>query len=95
MSAYIVAEINVVDLAAYNTYRALNTPIVEAFGGRFLVRTTDIEELEGKWHPERLVIIEFPSEETAKRWWSSDDYRAAKQIRQQATLTKMIVVRGV
>jgi uncharacterized protein (DUF1330 family) len=41
------------------------------------------------------VIIEFPFLEKAKAWWTSEEYAAAKSLRQANAKTKMIVVKGV
>jgi uncharacterized protein (DUF1330 family) len=40
------------------------------------------------------VIIEFPSVARAKEWWSSEEYRPAKAIRQASAVTELIVVEG-
>ena len=69
-------------------------PSLEAFGGRFLVRGGKVETLEGAWTPNRLVIVEFPSVERAKAWWSSAEYAEAKALRQATAKTKLIVVEG-
>jgi uncharacterized protein (DUF1330 family) len=39
-------------------------------------------------------MLEFPSLEKAKAWWSSDIYAPAKAIRQSASKASMIVVEG-
>lgn len=95
MSGYIVVEVNVKDAARYDDYRNMVAPTLEPFGGRFLVRGGAVETLEGSWSPTRFVVIEFDSVERAKAWWSSADYQPAKQLRQQAADTQMIVVEGV
>jgi len=41
-----------------------------------------------------MVVIEFPSVERAKEWWSSDQYSKAKAIRLQSAHTKMLIVEG-
>ena len=51
--------------------------------------------LEGDWQPQRLVVVEFPSVEQARRWWNSSEYAEAKALRQAATNTRMVVVEGV
>jgi uncharacterized protein (DUF1330 family) len=38
------------------------------------------------------VILEFPSVEKAKSWWSSELYSKAKEIRYRAANSKMLVV---
>ena len=68
---------------------------LEAYGGKFLVRGGAVEKLEGDWKPSRLVVLAFDSVEQAKRWWNSDEYREARDLRQASADTRMIVVEGV
>ncbi len=70
-------------------------PSLAAYGGRFLVRGGEVETLEGEWSPKRFVIVEFPSVERAKAWWGSEEYAAAKALRQATAHSRMIVVAGV
>ena len=37
-----------------------------AYGGKYLVRSAPAETVEGSWVPNRLVVIEFESEERAR-----------------------------
>ena len=94
MSAYIVVEIDVKDPERYADYRAMVPASLEVYGGKYLVRGGTVENLEGGWEPSRLVVIEFDSVEQAKRWWDSDEYREARNLRQATADTKMIVVEG-
>ncbi|MEE9265477.1 MAG: DUF1330 domain-containing protein [Gammaproteobacteria bacterium] len=95
MSAYIVVEIHVKDPERYADYRTMVPSSLEAYGGKFLVRGGAVERLEGDWEPSRFVVIEFDSVEQAKRWWDSDEYRQARDLRQATADTKMIVVEGI
>ena len=94
MPAYVVVEVEVEDPVRYEDYKKMVPPSLEAFGGRFLVRGGKVETLEGAWTPNRLVIVEFPSVERAKAWWSSAEYAEAKALRQATAKTKLIVVEG-
>lgn len=94
MAAYIVVEVDVMDPERYADYRAMVPASLEVYGGKFLVRGGAVERLEGDWEPSRFVIIEFDSVDQAKRWWDSDEYRQARNLRQATSDTKMIVVEG-
>ncbi len=94
MSAYIVVEVDVKDPKGFADYRTMVPASIEAFGGKYRVRGGTVENLEGAWEPSRLVIIEFDSVEQAKRWWDSDEYREARNLRQATSDTKMVVVEG-
>ena len=94
MPAYIVVEVEVKDAERYAKYKDMVPPSLKKFGGRFVVRGGKTETLEGDWSPKRFVVVEFPSVEKAKAWWSSPEYAEAKALRQATAATKMIVVEG-
>lgn len=92
MAAFVLVEVSIHDPELYESYKKLTPGTLEPFGGRFVVRGAKTESLEGDWNPERLVILEFPSVEKAKAWWSSELYSKAKDIRYRAANSKMLVV---
>jgi uncharacterized protein (DUF1330 family) len=65
------------------------------YQGKFIVRGGKTETLEGGWDPKRFVVIEFPTVELAKSWWSSEEYAPAKELRYKTAKSKMILVEGV
>ncbi len=94
MPAFVVVDIEVHDPADYEGYKTIAAPAVAQYGGKYLVRGGQVEILEGDWMPKRFVILEFPSVERAKAWWSSTEYAQAKKIRHRSAHTNMIVVEG-
>jgi uncharacterized protein (DUF1330 family) len=94
MKAYIIVDVNIHDAVLYEDYKKLTPESLTAFGGRFLVRGGMTETLEGTWSPNRFVILEFPSIEKARAWYTSEEYEAAKLIRQRAAHTQMILAEG-
>jgi uncharacterized protein (DUF1330 family) len=95
MPAFVIVEIEVHDPEAYENYRSLAPASIEAYGGRFIARGGATESLEGDWAPERIVVLEFPSLERARQWWTSPEYSDAKAIRMRAAQTRMIATEGV
>ena len=95
MPAYIVVEIAIDDADSYEQYKTLAPPSIGIYGGRYLVRGAAAETLEGSWRPPRIVILEFPSLERARAWWSSPEYAPAKALRQSCAHTEMLVVDGI
>jgi uncharacterized protein (DUF1330 family) len=95
MTAYVIVDVTVNNPEEYAEYRALSGPSVEQYGGTFIARGGAVTALEGDWTPQRLVIIEFPSVDAARRWWDSPEYTVAKQIRYRTADSRMIVVEGV
>ena len=94
MPAYIVGDVTVTDPDRYKDYAAHTESTLEPFGGRFIVRGGAHETLEGSWSPGRLVVIEFPDEESARGWYASDAYREILPIRQEASIGSLVVVQG-
>jgi len=95
MPAYVIVEISVHNPVEYEEYKNLSLPSLAPFGGKFIARGGQVVTLEGDWHPERMVILEFPFREKALEWWNSDIYAGAKAIRQRTASTKMIIVEGI
>ena len=94
MAGYLIVQVEVTDPAQYDDYKKMVPASLEPFGGKFVVRGGACENLEGKWQPKRLVVIQFPSVDAAKKWWASAEYRDAKALRQRSAKTEMIVVEG-
>lgn len=94
MPAYIIVEVDVKDPATYEDYKKLTPGSLKPFDGKFIVRGGAAELLEGEQEPNRIVVLEFPTMEKAKAWWSSEEYAPAKAIRQSASNTRMIAVEG-
>ena len=94
MAAYVIVDMTVKDTVKIEEYRKLAGASIAAHGGKFLVRGGRIEILDGDWSPQRVVMIEFPGMEQARRWRSSADYGKACAIRDRAAATRMILVEG-
>ena len=54
MSAYLIAEIDVVDPAAYEEYRKQVLAVVTKFGGKFLVRGGQVDPKRSEEHTSEL-----------------------------------------
>ena len=95
MTAYVIADVEVTDPAAYEEYRTLVPPTIEKYGGKYLARGGATEIKEGAWKPARFVILEFPSMDQAKRWYDSPEYAPALAIRKRASKSKLIFAEGL
>ena len=94
MAAYLFADINVTDAATFDDYRGKVGPLVEKYGGKYLVRGGGHETVEGDWSPKRLVVIEFESMEQAKKFYFSDEYKPVMDIRKSASTGNVLLVDG-
>jgi uncharacterized protein (DUF1330 family) len=95
MPAYVIANVNVQDAAAFDEYRRQVPGTIAKHGGRYLVRGGRVERVEGTWNPARLIVLEFPSMDEARRWYDSEEYREPKALRMKCAVTDAIFVEGV
>ena len=93
--AYVIVDVQITDPLAYEAYKKLTPAAIAAYEGRFVVRGGEVQTVEGDWKPGRIVVLAFPSVSRANQWWNSEEYSAAKQIRQEAATTRMIIVEGM
>jgi len=96
MAVYFVVEIKTKggNKEDYVRYIEQVRPIVEKYKGRYLARGGKITPIFGNWDPERIIIIEFPSEENVKQWLNSPEYMGIAMLREASTVTKAIMVEG-
>jgi len=64
------------------------------FGGEFVVHGGPVDAVEGQWDGD-IVIIGFPSRESARAWYDSPEYRAILPLRLQNSLSATVIVDGV
>ncbi|HLU01767.1 MAG TPA: DUF1330 domain-containing protein [Advenella sp.] len=95
MSHYLIVRVKVNDPEGYAAYTAVTPDIVAAFGGRFLVRCPSPVTLEGPQEQQRVVVVEFPDEQSARAFYDSAQYQAAKAIRDPVSEAQFLMVPGV
>jgi uncharacterized protein (DUF1330 family) len=93
--AYIIAEVDVKDSAAYTPYRLRASAIVTQYGGHYIVRGGKTESLEGARPASRVAIIEFPSMAALMKFESSPEYTEVKPIRLRNATSRVFAVEGV
>jgi len=99
MPVYMVAEAKLKDLSKYNQYIASLSDIIEAHGGRYLVRGGRIKqlfrgrELERRY-PDRMMILEFPSEADQRRCFTSPEYLAIVPLRDAGAEMRAVLLQG-
>lgn len=95
MTAYVIAQIDVTDPDAYETYKSLAPAAIEQYGGRYIARGGALEVLEGENDLPRNVILEFPDMDAARTWYNSPEYGKAKDAREGAARTRFLLVEGL
>ena len=59
----------------YDEYIRKVKPIVESFGGEYLIRTEKVCSLHPKRNPQRVILIRFPSRQALDACFASEAYR--------------------
>ena len=95
MPAYLFANLQIADTAAFEEYRERVPAVIEAFGGRYLVRGGRFETLEGDAPGSRLVIVEFPDMSRLKAFYNSAEYLPLLEMRNRAAISTLLAIEGV
>ncbi len=95
MAGYVIIDIEITDEALFAEFAEKIVGIVEAQGGRYLVRGGAAEGITGGWTPGRVVVQEFDSLDAARGFVESEAYKELEDIRLRSMNTRMIIVEGV
>ncbi len=94
--AYILLDTKINDPIAFEDYKTAAKPIVEKFGGKYLVRGGQMDVAEKDlWAPVRIVLIQFPSMTAAHDFLDSPEYSPIKDIRLANSNTTLMVLEGL
>lgn len=91
--AYVIFTEAIHDPDGMRAYEAASTPPLLGSGARVLAVDPG-RTLEGTWHGDRTVLLEFDSAEAAQDWYDSDAYRAAMPLRHAAATTNAVILTG-
>ena len=80
--ALMLIEADITDMERFREYTLAIIPIVQRFGGRYVVMRGARADLEGDWGQTRIVISEWPSMAVARAFWDSPEYREAVKLRE-------------
>ena len=95
MKAYLIAVETIHDEAMFAEYRKHVVGTLPPFGGQFIARGGKLTALEGQWQHPRTVIIEFPTRESAERWYQSPEYQKIIGLRLKSTSASLVILDGV
>lgn len=93
--AYVIITEDVKDEAGMAGYARAAGPTLAQYAGKVLVFGGSAETVEGQWHGDRTVVLEFESVEAAHAWYDSPEYGAAKPLRQAAAESNAVILTGL
>ena len=94
VKAYLVLDLSIHDIDRFREYINAIPEFIKKHGGRYIVEGEQLTVIEGDWHPERVVVIEFPSREGANNFLQDREAQSLFAIRHQATTSKLVLVNG-
>ncbi len=95
MPAYLVVEAVITDPKGFVAYTRAVPPLVARYGGEYLVMGGESEALEGDWGATKIVLHRWPDLQAARRFWHSDEYQAAKRLREGTGEFRVMLVDGL
>ena len=96
MAAYVIGAVTVQDPSWLEEYGPAVDAMVQANGGKYIVRDLESDLLEGDGAiPTVIVVLEFPSTEQAKAWYNSPEYQPYIKMRQAGATGDLFLVAGV
>ena len=95
MTAYVIFDVEIRDMAQYQTFMAQVKPALEAAGGRYLARGGAHKVHEGDWQPRRIVLLEFPSVAAFEGFYHGPVYQGLKSIRDACSSARLVSVEGL
>ncbi len=94
MKAYLIADIAINDSAVFSEYLVRMPEFVEKYGAQYLVKGNSPSVIEGQWHPEQLVIIEFPNRQVLDGFLKDAEVQNLFHLRHSSTDSNLIRVNG-
>lgn len=101
---YAILEITVHDEETYQEYRQQVKPIIENYGGRYVVRagtkfvsdnpTSAFLATIGDWAPDRLIVLHFESAKRYQEFLDAPEYKKIVHLRTSSSSTKAVLVRA-
>lgn len=95
MPVYVIVDTQIHNPEAYDEYKAKVSPIMQKYGGEYLVRGGTHEVLEGDWNPTRLVLLKFADRQAVDNFFNAPEYAPIKAIRHANAHTNAVVVEGL
>ncbi|MBO4311636.1 MAG: DUF1330 domain-containing protein [Desulfovibrionaceae bacterium] len=76
---------------SYDDYIENVKPIVEKYGGSYLLRTEKVAHLNPLRTPQRVIIIKFPNREMLETCFSSEEYKSIERKRTESVDARAII----
>ena len=93
MPVFFMAEIeSITDEKLYSEYIEKTTPIIEKYGGEYVLRSQSLNPISGDWSLKRIILIRFTNKDKIQECFHSNEYREIAHLRESSTVSKAIVI---
>jgi len=93
MAAYLFVEISEIrDEEMYLLYIQRAGPIIEKYGGEYILRSNKISAISGSTNLVRALLIKFESLDLLRECFSSKEYNEIKHLRENSVESEDIVI---
>ena len=91
---YLVANIRVHDKEKFAEFSGMAAPAIKKYGGTVLAKGPGAERLEGEVKG-IVMMVEFESIDAARTFYNSEEYQAAKAVREGCSETDLMIIEGL
>ena len=91
---YLMANLRVDDSEIFKEFSSVALPLIEKYDGKLLARGPDADRHEGSVSGV-VTLIEFATKAAAEKFYFSDEYQAAKAIRDKGVDTDLMIIEGL
>jgi uncharacterized protein (DUF1330 family) len=95
LSAYLIADVRVVNRQKFDAARASIRALVESHGGVFLARGQEPEVVQGGWHPQRMMLVEFPSYARVEGLLAAPEFARMRDALVNMAMFDIVVAHGL
>tara|TARA_B100000745_G_scaffold282234_1_gene215445 strand:- start:863 stop:1153 length:291 start_codon:yes stop_codon:yes gene_type:complete len=94
MKGYLILDLAITNYDEFLKYAELIPAQIVKHQGKYIVKGVVPELIEGNWQPDRLVILEFATEENAKAFLADPDSKKLFKLRHSSTESNLIFAAG-
>jgi uncharacterized protein (DUF1330 family) len=95
LSAYLIADVRVVSRQKFELARAPIRAFLESHGGVYLAHGQEPEVVQGGWHPQRMMLVEFPSRESVDGMFATREYGEMRDALVNMAMFDIVVANGI
>jgi uncharacterized protein (DUF1330 family) len=92
---YVIVTEAIHDPAGMEAYAKASVESIVEHGAKVLVFDENVDVVEGEWHGNRTIVLEFESVEKARGWYESASYQRALPLRQAAADCNAAILSGL